>query len=167
MLELIVTIFVIMVGLIGVFIIAQYPLSYIQPIFSRLTAAYLAQEGIEVIRNLRDENWLDENQPYWYSGLEGDYEVIFASTFNNLIACNSPCDFDNNLRFLRIMAGTTKFYNYDMFSTEITKFKRKVTITQIGMPIDYLEVKVLVEWEEKGERKKFLVQENLYPWWPQ
>lgn len=165
MIELIITIFVIIVALIGVFVTVQHSISYIQPIFSRLTAAYLAQEGIEIVRNLRDENWLDEDRPYWYSGLGGTFKVSYNQ---GLGPCGS-CEFEDvTLPFLEISSGPA-FYNYDFGSA--TRFKRKVEINQIDNPpggdiVDYLEVKVLVEWEEKGERDSFLVQENLYPWWP-
>ena len=36
----------------------------------RLTAAYLAKEGIETVRNMRDTNWLDPTNPSWSEGLE-------------------------------------------------------------------------------------------------
>jgi len=165
MIELMVTIFVVMVGLIGVFIIAQHPFSYIQPIFSQLTAAYLAQEGVEIVRNLRDENWLDlsEPSPNWYEGLGSEAGISYEVSYDgDLIDCGN-CEFDD-LQPFRV----DEFYSYS--SGVETKFKRKVTITQIDDPsggdIDYLEVEVLIEWEEKGKRDSFLAQENLYPWWP-
>jgi len=168
MLELLIAVFVVMVGLVGVFIVAQHPTSYIQPVFSRLTAAYLAQEGIEIVRNLRDENWLDVSGPNWYEGLGSEAGTSYEVSYNgDLLNCGN-CEFDDGLSLLRV----GDFYNYS--SGAETNFKRKVIITQIDDDppggdgiIDYLEVEVLVEWEEKEKRNSFLVQTNLYPWWPE
>ena len=51
---------VMVVGVVGTLAAVQYSTSSISQSCSRLTAAYLAQEGIETARNLRDGNWLKQ-----------------------------------------------------------------------------------------------------------
>jgi len=59
-LEVMVAIFVITVGVISVFNVVQNVTMFSRVNSSRLTATYLAQEGIELVRNQRDTNWLLE-----------------------------------------------------------------------------------------------------------
>ena len=73
-LEVLVTMLVITIGGLAAYAMVQ------QIVFStfsssyRLTAAYLAKEGIEIVRNIRDTNWLEEEN--WDNGLNSsDWEV--------------------------------------------------------------------------------------------
>lgn len=154
LLEIIIAIFVLTIGIIGVFSVLPQMLSYTAFSSSQLIAAYLSQEGIEIVRNIRDTNWLTPGNS-WNTGLDqGDYEADYNDP--DLTSCSSPCDYNHNLRFVKLDGG---FYNYDTGGD--TKFKRKITITPEA---DYLKVSVLVEWQEKGKTRSIAVQENLYNW---
>ena len=159
LLELIITIFVVSVGILGTHSVVSYTLSAIGLSASRLTAAYLAQEGIEIVRNIRDTNWIEGGFVVWDSGLsEGSYEADYQS--DDLVPCSFPCDFNSNLRLLQIEGG---FYRYSATGID-TSFKRKIIITDAGLP-DFLTVTVSVEWEHKGKlQQPVTVQENLYNW---
>lgn len=52
--------FILSVGVLGVFGVIQMVSSFISGVSSKLEAVYLAQEGIENIRNIRDSNWLKQ-----------------------------------------------------------------------------------------------------------
>lgn len=74
--EIIVVIFVITIGLLAVFNVIQNITIFSRLAASRLTAVYLAQEGIELVRNQRDTNWLIYRDPTppsadWDDGLTG------------------------------------------------------------------------------------------------
>lgn len=155
--EVIFAIFVAIVGILAAYVIVQQIISFTYQAGSRLTAAYLAKEGIEIVRNIRDGNWVDFATPPWDDGLaSGNYEAGYNDA--SLTGCVGACGYDN-LRFLKINGG---FYNYS--SGNDTKFKRKITITQIGL--DELEISVEVTWKEKGKTSKITAQENLYNWKP-
>jgi len=157
--EVIVAIFVIVVGLVGVLSLVS------QTIFSstvskdKLIAAYLAQEGIEIVRNIRDTNWI-EAESYtndWDEGLTG------CST-GCRVDYTTPTQVDPNLstdwnQYLNI--DGSGFYSYSPGTP--TKFKRKITIGA-GPIGDSMNVKVEVFWEEKGKTYSFESQENLYNW---
>ena len=148
-LELIIVFFVVIVGILGVFSFVQYPITASIVSVQRLAATYLAQEGIEIVRNIRDSNWVEGIS--WNSGLgEGDWEVDY-NTQNLSDGYNGD--------FLKI--DSNNFYNYS--TGDLTKFKRKITIDAANP--NYLKVFVLVEWEEKGKNYPVSVQENLYDWW--
>ncbi len=67
LLEVIVAILVIVVGVLAAFNVVQNIVSYTFQTGSRLTAAYLAMEGIEEVRNIRDTNWLEGEE--WDNGI--------------------------------------------------------------------------------------------------
>lgn len=160
-LELIIAILVITVGMLGALAVARQPIFYTSLSISRLTASYLAQEGIEIVRNLRDENWLAGRD--WNNGLN---------------SCTIGCQADfhsSSLEGLQndglLSFGGDGFYVHDASGTP-TKFTRKITIIPVDVeaPIgedDYLKVTVLVQWEEKGKPYDVEVQENLYNWYQQ
>ena len=56
--ELIISIFILSVGLVGVFNALSVVTVLTAGSADRVTATYLAQEGMEIVRNIRDTNWL-------------------------------------------------------------------------------------------------------------
>lgn len=146
LIEAITTIFIMTVGIIGISGLISQLIASTAIYSQRLIAAYLAQEGIEIVRNIRDTNWL-QREP-WDNGLgvgnwEADYNDENLSSYTGA--------------FLRIDGG---FYNYES-GTE-TIFRRRIIITK---PQDYiLEIRVQVLWEEKGRSYQLTAQENLYNW---
>ncbi len=149
LLETIVAIFVITVGIIGVLSLVTQTISSATFSSHRLIAAYLAQEGIEIVRNIRDTNWL--RSLGWNNGLgTGEYEADYqASSLSNF--SGSPLNLEN----------VTGYYGYD--GGNATKFTRKITIGA-GPIADSLNIKVEVFWEEKGKPYSIPAQENLYNW---
>ena len=151
-LELVIVFFVVTVGILGVFRFVSYPIFYSSLSKSRLTATYLAQEGIEIVRNLRDENWL--NNKSWNDGLgAGDYRA----DYDDLVLFS-----DNVGRYLNI-ENLSGFYGYSGGTQ--TKFTRKITIDDTNP--EFLKVSVEVNWKEKGKAQTpIIIQGNLYDWWP-
>ncbi len=163
LLEVITAIFILTVGIGGAFALLRQSLSGASMVELKVTAAYLAQEGIEIVRNIRDSNWLESRSSSvsWDDGLtncqspnccEGDYKIYTSLT--NVSNCNS-----SNLRYLNI--DTNGFYSYD--SGTPTKFKRKIIITPKGS--DKMEVKVIVEWQERERSHSIEVVEDLSNWY--
>lgn len=75
LLEAIITVFVISVGVLAAYAAVQQIFSYTFFAKSKLTAAYLAKEGIENIRNMRDTNWIDPIDPPWDDGIANSPET--------------------------------------------------------------------------------------------
>jgi len=147
LLEVILAIFVIMVGIAGTLGIIQQGISYTQLSSSRLAANYLAQEGIEIVRNIRDANWLKMST--WSDGIpSGDWEADYKTQNLTRSYAGTPLNIDSN-----------GFYSY--FSGSPTKFKRKITVAK---DTDILKISVQVEWQERGRNNQVTVQENLYNW---
>jgi len=147
LIEILIAISVLIVGIVGVYAIVPRIVGVTAENRDEFIASQLAQEGLEIVRNMRDSNWL--RGVAWDSGL------------NN---CSSGCEIDYNDasfssyadRFLKI--DNNGFYNYD--SGEDTKFKRKITITPSS---NVLDVKVEIFWSGKGS--PFQIEEKLYRWY--
>ena len=153
LIEMVVAVFVILVGVVTTFGVLQKIIVSTSISSSRLVATYLAQEGIEVVRNVRDTNWVESKN--WTQdigggggGLETDYDDETVK---------SPWIGEGS--FLEI--NNEGFYSYD--SGVETKFKRKIIINET--PSEKLEVKVEVFWKEHGRDYRIVVQEDLYNWW--
>lgn len=169
LIELIIVVFVLAIGILGVYSVYSQIISYTTISLSRLTASYLAQEGIEIVRNIRDTNWLEGESNPWDEGLtsclagcEADYfcTTVEEPAPDNPISHNCFKAYGTG-NFLKI-DPTNGFYNYA--TGDNTKFKREITITPIG---NILKVSVTVSWQEKGKPYNITAQENLYNWYKQ
>ena len=151
--EIIVAIFVISVGILAAFSLNVQIISDTNNSISRLTASYLAQEGIEIVRNMRDSNWVSLQLP---DLSDGNYEADYKSAELTIFDLNNP-------QFLKI--GTDGFYSYDGLTQ--TNFTREISISNVP-DSDYTitKVTVTVNWQEKNKPYSAQVQENLYPWLP-
>lgn len=58
LIEVVVAVSVLTIGILAAFMAVQSVTGYYRVASSRLAATYLAQEGVELVRNQRDSNWL-------------------------------------------------------------------------------------------------------------
>jgi hypothetical protein len=176
LLEVILAITVLTLAVGGSFILIQQTLASVSAVQSKLIASYLAQEGIEIVKNIRDNNWLNFQE--WDQGLEagdcweGDYQTGAPPGYSSFTSCPYPYQYDN-LRFLGIDGDG--FYGYSYFPGDETVFKRKITISEKEdldkdpeqdpeEKPDRLKVSVEVLWEERGKTHSITAQEYLYNW---
>ncbi|MDD3399754.1 MAG: prepilin-type N-terminal cleavage/methylation domain-containing protein [Candidatus Pacebacteria bacterium] len=157
LIEIIVAIFLVTVGAGAALNVIQTTTSFTSVASDQLTASYLAQEGIEVIRNIRDGNWLEQRTNsaiFWDDGISiaEDYNLDYRSTSFPDISCSMGAEgflkFDGN------------FYNCS--AGQESKFKRKITIEK-PQP-DEMTVSVEVSWSERGRPHQVTAQTNLYNW---
>ena len=159
--ELMIAIFVFTIGILGAYGVIQQSAQFIKHASNHLTAAYLAQEGIEMIKNIRDTNFLEKHLGYdpsnpWEEGFgtEGCYEIDWYMLFNevdpNILSCAS--------RYLKIDANGT--YNYS--NGETTNFQREIWINSDGP--DSKMIRVKVKWQEGSKNYEFETIEKIYNW---
>lgn len=160
MIELMVTIAVLSFGIVGVYGAFYSFVKLTSNISYRFTSAYLAQEGLEIVRNIRDNNVI-AHAP-WSTGLmgcstgcQGDYKTgtSLQASQNQLLPYS-----DSN--FLKLNADG--FYSYDQGTPTI--FKRKIIITQPS-GTDILKVNVQVFWDYSGKSYNISGEEYLYNWY--
>lgn len=173
LIELIIAVFVVTVGVVFVYGIIQQIISYTLISNSRFVAAYLAQEGIEIIRNIRDNNWvagedwsqnLINGNPPGFTGCNpgGPPAKYCEADFMDTFLTERPVALDPN--FLRLQG---QFYQYDPNGVQ-TKFKRKIEIVPVDVDVDgaydKLNVSVEVLWNDKGKDYNVEIAEELWNW---
>lgn len=119
---------------------------------SRLVAAHLSQEGLEVVRNIRDSNWIQ--------GLSWD-DGIPASADLNVDYDSDKSDLDNKPDGLSFDGS---FYTHSVSPN--TSFERHLEISYPtdGEGIQFMKVKSIVRWSEKERDHEFIGETWLYDW---
>lgn len=151
--EALVSLTVLTVGLVAGYAAAVSSAGLATSIRNNVVAANLAQEGVEVIRAIRDTNWFSGAE--FDAGLApGEYEV----TYRSAPALSSYKD-----RFMYIKTGG--MYQYNLVGVEDgqkTPFKRKITISKPSA----VELKVTsdVTWSYRGRNRSVSVESHLFNW---
>ena len=159
MVELIITIAVLSFGIVSGYTAFSSIANIADSLSYRLTAAFLSQEGLEIIKNQRDKNFI--SAALWNAGLlscsdgcQADYKTgtIEEEAANQLQAYDEDA-------YLKI--NTDGFYSYDAGTD--TRFKRKITITQESASI--LKVNSEVSWDYNNRSFTKETIEYLYNWY--
>ena len=155
-LEVMTAIFILTVGVGAALSLMNQTLATGSVIEQRLIASYLAQEGIEIVRNIRDSTWLEKRSGIvisWnnYLGIgewEADYDSLSLTAYTD-----TP-----------LYIQTNGFYGYGVVDAQ-TIFKRKITIAEV-VPPDPNKRKVIVDviWEERGRTHFFTTLEHITNW---
>lgn len=151
-LEVMIAVAIITMGMIGVLslVLQNIQVQYVNK--NNLIASQLAQEGLELVRNIRDENWLDGNAYYLGIIEDGTYTIDYTFATNDLIDL-----IDDSGAKLNIDA--TGFYTHN--AGDATPFYRLVTVSD---NIDYLEVECKVRWYERNRVHDYIATTLLYDW---
>lgn len=113
---------------------------------TKFVASYLAQEGIEIVRNMRDANWIN-GATSWVDNLgAGNYRIQYNST--------SLLPFQD----VALNVDSNGFYCYDAGTA--THFKREIILSQPSA--DILKVVAKVTWP--GTNSSIQAEDFLYNW---
>src|SRR3989344_2658129 len=137
LIEVLAAMFIMVMGVLGVFGLITRTVTFNSSVNSQLVASYLAQEGLELVRNMRDANFLKIHK-----GAGGQWN-------DGLTSCAAGCGADYNDVALGSFQDTllkldNGFYTYDAGTDTI--FKRKITIDSTTTD---LKVSVDVSWQDK------------------
>jgi type II secretory pathway pseudopilin PulG len=148
LIESIVASAIIATAIVGILALLSISLRQAQIVKSQFIASMLALEGIEVVRAIRDENWI--NGRAWNEGLvPGDYQVQFDSTVLAPFSGN-PLRFD----------PATGRYQY--VSGENTEFVRRIIISNISA--DEIRVISRVSWQVRNVPFAIDAEDHLFNW---
>jgi hypothetical protein len=159
LIEALVAISILMIGILSAFILVIRTLANTPHIQSRLIAANLAQEGVELVRQIRDNNFALSGN-FRENLLEGTYQI--DSVDRKL----EPFDKDNFLQFDNI----EKLYSYQSGDKNPFYFQRKIIISNIEGKTNSFRVNVLMTWCVKRTESQCLekptyelnVEDHLY-----
>jgi Tfp pilus assembly protein PilV len=162
LLETLFAILILTTGFFSTFSLLRKSISTTTTSINQLIATNLTQEGIEIVRNIRDSQYVSGNS--WA-------EVL--SNLNN--GSCSGCEADINSitlsssdQYLKIDPITNR---YQYASGEGTLFKRKININQgqglclrdgTSNPNDCIKIDVEVSWQERGQEFNFGAEDYIY-----
>lgn len=145
----IVALFIILIGITGVISLATLSLKSSTTSKMRLIASGLAQEGLEIVRNIRRSNinWDD-----WYNSISnGDYLVEYDR--QSLIPFVSE-------EGSRLNINAQGYYEHDPGTA--TPFYRKITFTKISA--NELKLIIEVKWQVRDNWSNLTVENYLNNW---
>jgi len=156
--EALVALSILIVGIISGFILVTKALYDVTIIQDRLTASFLAQEGIEFVRQIRDSNYvktINGTLTPWNEGLADDSYLV--SSIGNPPTSIKLLPYDDKILKYN---SNTGLYNYD--TGQDTVFKRKITIT--NLPPNEILVQSIMDWTSKGVNFHLVVEDRLFNW---
>jgi prepilin-type N-terminal cleavage/methylation domain-containing protein len=124
-----------------------------------LQATALAQEGVEVMRHVRDSNWL---QNYSWNGGTGEWFGDFAL---------SEEDVDDVVTLYLKQEGCQHHWCFSAIDDdgEVDEFLRTITVSHVLDEMDVVmsgmvEVTATVNWDEKGVDREVVLSTYLTDW---
>lgn len=159
LLETLIAVTILSVSLAGPITIASQGLSSAFFAKEQITAFYLAQEAVEYIRSVRDENFLKGNG--WLDGISNCVGAVCtidmpAHAHTVCTGTCSPLNFNSD----------TALYNNNAVggSNNPSIYTRDVTLEQINA--DEISISVILTWTSKTHLRTFEIRENIYNWLP-
>lgn len=152
--EIVVILFIMSMGMIGVLSLIVQNIQSQSYNKSNLIAYQLAQEGIELIRKVRDSNWR-ESVLYDDKLAPGEYYMDYTDTAPSLHDLDNPEE-------LVLKQDAANFYVHDPAAATTTPFSRLITI---GVIDDHsFQVNSLISWAEPGRSYTYDLETILYNW---
>jgi len=159
--EVLIAISILTIGILSGFILITKVLYNTAVIQDRLTASFLTQEGIELVRQVRDSNFLqimNGESVEWKDGLaDGSYTIESKAGSEQPITLTSVDTGEgSNFRY----NDDTKIYNYTI--GEPTTFNREIKITTIND--DEIRVESIMKWKTRTIDFNLTVEDHLFNW---
>ena len=155
-LEVVVAVMIIAMGMVGVLslVIQNVEAQYINK--NLLMASGLAQEGLELVRNVRDLNWLTTSNA-WNQGIVGDgtYVIDYGGLASVNMAVNSIDEAG-----ARLYVNNNGLYTHTVTATA-TNFYRLITVVD---NTDYLDIKCAIRWKDGTQNHNYVAETYLYNW---
>lgn len=169
--ETMVAIFVLMIAVIAPMSIAAQALATARYAKDQVTAFYLAQEGIELVRNIRDNNALSGG--VWNGGVLGnpdgsteDAKFCYSTKgcrINPIDLQVNICKNDTDTVCSPLYLNSNNIYNYDTTGSK-TIFTRTINI--IKTSTDEIKVSSTISWKSNSilEPNTFTITDMLFNW---
>lgn len=156
-LEVVVAILIITMGMIGVLslVIQNVEAQYINK--NVLMASGLAQEGLELVRNIRDLNWLTPGNA-WNQNIVGD--GTYAMDYGGLTSVNMAVNSIDEAG-ARLYVNSNGLYTHTFSGNTPTNFYRLITV--VNNP-NYLDVKCTIRWKDGTQNHNYTAETYLYDW---
>lgn len=158
-LEVVVAILIITMGMVGVLslVIQNIEAQYINK--NVLIASGLAQEGLELVRNVRDTNWLAPGNN-WKLGAGAGTNSDIIQDGNYAIDYDGDIIDVDDIGNARLYIDSNSFYTHVIGATA-TNFYRLITVVDNS---DYVDVRCVIRWTEGAQNRDYTAATYLYNW---
>lgn len=155
-LEVVAVMMIIALGLVGVLslVIQNVQAQYIDK--NVLMASGLAQEGLELVRNVRDLNWLTSGD--WKQNIVGD--GVYIIDYGGLASINMDVNSIDDAA-VRLYVNSNGFYTHASSGNTATNFYRLITVVDQG---NYLDIKCAIRWKDGAQNHDYTAETYLYNW---
>ena len=179
LIEMLVVVLVVGIGLVGALSFFNINLNSQFEAKNELIAAGLAQEGLDLVRNLKDYNQLNSSSGLkWYSNICKDVGHKCLSNKCQSIDFNSLGDHicytaGNSERFVCLDSATKRYYQCNEDNPDKTIFTRELIISACDSTGDctnnaldtagnYMKVEVIVTWNGRETKAIHTLYNNSY-----
>ena len=153
LMEVLLAIFIILAALTGIMSLIASINASVAVSSSKLVAANLAQEGIEIVKSIRDLNVGVNNWDDWYASISGVNEYLVQYSDEAFRPWQDiPLKFDP-------AAG---LYGYDSGAATAFAFKRKIILTKISD--EEIKVEAVISWVEHNRPQTLTAEDRLWNW---
>lgn len=147
----VISIQILVIGILAIMSMSTAFMSQARIESDKIIALGLAQEGIEIVRNIRDGNFLEGAA--WKTGLNNGSGYVVDYMTESLLGPAGG----------RILYDSDKFYS--MASANATKFIRNIDISSGSDDGgEFIYPKCTVSWSEFGRSYAIKLEEKLYNW---
>ena len=153
--EIVVVLFIMSMGMVGVLSLSARNIKTQNINKNRIIAHQLTQEGLEIIRNVRDWNWKNSND-YNVGLSNGNYRVDYSGYLQYTTA-----NIDSAKLQIKDDGTYIGFYVHDSNEPD-SIFSRLITIATNDA--NSIKVTCLVQWNDRGGIYQYTSQELLYDW---
>jgi len=155
-LEVVIAMMIITMGMVGVLslVIKNVEAQYINK--NVLMASGLAQEGLELVRNARDLNWLTLGNA-WNQDIVGD--GTYVMDYEGLTSINTAINSIDEAG-ARLYIDDNGFYTHAETASS-TNFYRLITVVDQG---GYLDIKCAIRWKDGVRDHNYTAETYLYNW---
>ena len=170
MIEMLIAMAIFTSSITGLIVVTSSGIANVNFAKNKLTATYLAQEGIEVIRNLRDRFYSLDNSSDWNFFIDTVLVNIGCLIPDNQYGCQignvqndiiTPCGSDNCIGYPLQYDPNTGFYTSTTPGTGLRFFR---TIKVESMGADEIRVTSEVVWNQGLRTRRVSATENLFGW---
>lgn len=142
----------------------------------QMTAFHLAQEAIESVRSVRDENILAGQLDLLEGIPSGNVPFVIDTRDNEMTVCNQGTPAQCPYMRTPTSSSDPTFYAYrnvdsseDIYSTPLgwanTRFRRTIRAEMLAGTNDEMRVTVVVSWQTGAfQVRTVTMRENLYRW---
>lgn len=162
LIESIVAINIALIGLLGVLGLLSSSLTLNRDAGQKIIATYLAAEGVEVIKNMIDLNYVDGSVG-WNNGIRtGSYEISYLRIETDLGGYERESE---NVLWFDSLTG---IYSYDSGNGEPTGFKRTVRIQENdndgNVGTEEIVVNSILKWPSKTGLQTINLEDHFFDW---